>query len=325
MSRQRLDYIDTLKGFAIIFVVLLHCFVFVPIYTPSIAAIPLFFVLSGLFHNDNQRWYRFVGKLAFTLLIPYIAYNIIPAIATYLLNCIRPILPNHHDLWAIFYTDNIDDLINYPLWFLPALFVTQVIFMIISTLCRQAGRWGRILLGILAITIGYVGYRLPALPLFVDKGITGVMFYAIGYLAAHTPLLKNNGRYDTIGYLLIVPMAALYLLTRNRIDMAFNAYGMPYGVLIIHIFSLFVASLYLCKLIQRLPLVTYMGRNSLIVLCTHAIIITPLYLLLRRYSHTTYDPFILAVAVIALLYYVAIPFCRKFLPLISGIKPQQRK
>ena len=322
MSR-RLDYIDTLKGFAIIYVVLLHCFVFVPIYTPSIAVIPLFFILSGLFHKGDKPFGLFIGKQAFTLLIPYATYNIIPHLICMLLNKAQFFLPNNHDILSPFYAHHIDQLINYPLWFLPALFVAQVIFYFIEKISSKCGRWGFAITSFSALAIGYIGYCCELLPFFIDRGLVGVMFYCMGYLVAHTPMWKNPTRYDKVGYCLIIPFAILYLLTRNRIDMAFNTYNMAYVTLIIHIFALFAATLYGCKLIKKVPLITYMGRHSLIVLCTHAILIAPLYIILHRFIHTPYNPFILATIVIILLYYVAIPFCRKFLPYISGITPRR--
>ncbi len=322
-KNSRLEYIDTLKGGAIIFIVLLHCFVFLPIYKPSISAIPLFFVISGLFCNGDKKWGDFLRKQFYTLIIPYISYNLIVGIFIYALSAVGVNLPYEHDILSIFYTDIFYELPNYPLWFLPALFVSQVVFMIILKLCRYLNYKPRIVaITITTAIIGYIGYKSQPLPLFFDRGLLGVVFYAIGFLFSQTPLWNKPDKYNKIGYYLIVPSIIIYLLTRHCIDMAYAYYDMPYHILLINIFALFISSLYICKLIKSIPIVTYLGRHSLIVLCTHCIIITPLNIILQKICTETnlfYTPFILGVLVIVLLNYLIVPFCTKFLPVISGI------
>lgn len=323
-NNHYLPYIDTLKGFAILYVVLVHSFAFIYIDT-TFTVIPLFFVLSGLFHNTNESISKFFIKRIYTLLIPYIAYNLIIWLELKALQLMGVDIPYIRNPLYIFFASYDYDLNNYALWFLPTLFISEVIFMAVDRLSRlMPHKMQNIIITIASLVIGYIGYSSEEnLILFFDKGMACTPFYCMGYLFAQSPLWNKPKRYDKIGYYLIVPMIVTYILTRADLDVAKGIYEQYFSLLIINIASLFMALLYICKLVKNVPIINYFGRNSLIILCTHIILVIPIYGL---YTNICKEPllYILTeISVIILLYFPTIPFCRRFLPYISGVKPQK--
>lgn len=75
MSSKRISYLDILKGFGIFFVVFGHV-----IHNSILREyiwnfhMPLFFIVSGLFHNSNITFRSFLLKRIKSIYIPYILF-----------------------------------------------------------------------------------------------------------------------------------------------------------------------------------------------------------------------------------------------------------
>ena len=79
-----------------------------------------------------------------------------------------------------------------------------------------------------------------------------------------------------------------------------------------------VALLLLCKSIKHLPVVSYIGRYSIISLCLHHLIYRPLQLLVRTQPCLQeYEIYIVSLLTIALCM-LSIPICIKYLPYVTA-------
>ena len=130
--KERIDWPDIAKGLGIFLVVLGHNSIpsgfFGWIYSFHM---PLFFYLSGfLFSNDkyNSTW-ELVLKKAQTLLLPYLSFFIL--IYVYWLFVIQKVWLNQtgsfQPILDFFYGSTHLKTIFTPLWFLPTLFITEII------------------------------------------------------------------------------------------------------------------------------------------------------------------------------------------------------
>lgn len=319
---RRYDYIDTLKGGAIIFVVLYHSQFLSLFYVPSAVRPPLFMMISGLLFKENEPWGVFFKKCIGVLVIPYIAFNILGGIETNLLHACGINAPQC-DIAKTFYATTPEQLPNTPTWFLLTLFFVMILVKCLMWMIRPLPKWLRLLLvTVVAIAGGYMAYSISSddvhLPLFFEITFMGILFYLLGYLFARLPVIAYDKRYDRVGYALIIPLLVVYALLREYISMATCSYLLPYWQLLLMITSLFVALFYLSKLVGYVPFVTYMGRNSLIVLCTHFMLL-PFFMgpLLRVFSNDV-SIVITSIGLLILLRWVVVPFCKKYLPWISG-------
>ena len=78
-----------------------------------------------------------------------------------------------------------------------------------------------------------------------------------------------------------------------------------------------MAVLFLCKIIKRLPFISYFGKYSIIPLCVHHLIYRPLKLVLTQFNISGGG--ILALSTI-LLCWACIPLCIKLIPWFTAQK-----
>lgn len=132
-NKNRIEYIDLMKGICIILIILLHNHIHSS--NDSIndilrnMRIPLYFCLSGLFFKEYNGFCDFITRKFNKLIIPFIFFAYFPyalceiglnyerSIKTYLLMSIIPY--------------------NYPLWFLRCLFVTYILYFLFHKITKR--------------------------------------------------------------------------------------------------------------------------------------------------------------------------------------------
>lgn len=321
-DRQRYDYIDTLKGGAIIFVVLYHSQFLSLVYTPNSVRPLLFMIISGMFFKETLTWSEFFKRNIMGLILPYIAYNLLCGVEYNVLHACGVNMPLQ-DVAATFYASLPHQLPNTPTWFLVTLFITSFLFRcMVSIIDLIIPQHRTIVIAAMALIVGGVGYYIGHCgihtPLFPEVALTGVVFYTMGYMFSRFPGIEYNKSRDTIGYLFIIPCLMVYLLLRGYVSMAENNYSVPYWQLLMMMASLYVGVFYLCKLIGRVPMVTYLGRYSLIVLCTHLMVIPLLMGACLRFMGHDAAVVVTSITTLVMLRWIVVPLCVKYLPWISG-------
>ena len=131
--KQRITYVDAMKGLSILLVVLLHCHGWFGdiLYNPELnnmlrlLRLPLFFCLSGLFFKRLDGFRPFVTKKINQLVIPYFFLALIPF-------CLFAFLYNDRYDDPIFYLLAVLRPYNLPLWFLRVLFLVYILYYVID-------------------------------------------------------------------------------------------------------------------------------------------------------------------------------------------------
>lgn len=335
MSQQarRIDFIDLAKGFCIFLVVFYHfCGEDLGFDNPfniflRTFRMPLYFILSGLFFKEYEGFIGFLKRKVNKLLVPLFFFSCISAFIFFLIhNCwntadyIKSIVLG---LWE----ENIVG--NMPLWFLWCLFLNNILFYIIL-LCTKEKTHFMLKLSIICILCGITGYILGkkniALPLFLDTTLTTIPFFAFGYcLRKYTQVLYAN-RFDKYLGVQVLTDFLIVAIFMQRFDLYTNS--MQYC----SIYSLYVCgiagslgTLSLAKLFHKLPFLSYLGRYSIIILCTHMIpgsylfLFAPLKVFFCIQSSFLFHLFLLIVLLI-LEYTVIIPIFKKYLPYFTAQK-----
>lgn len=321
-TKKRIAFIDLAKGICIIEIVIGHSgfSLFDKIPGLSIAAMPLFFIMSGMFTNIQNNWSTFIIKKINSILIPFLFFYTLGYVGFYLIQVFTPNLLIT-DARGIFDMFNNRQFFNGPIWFLLCLFWCNVIFYTISLyIPKDSIRIILVcLLGVLGWYMGNVQHLF--IPLFIDVAFTALPFFTFGYYLRKTDILYPN-KYDKYNMLftIILWAIAIVLTKTTHFRLSFHYNGLEgWSTYIISITSA-LSILFFCKIIKHIPLVSYMGRYSLILLCTHHMIYRPVKVILDRMGFDG-ELLSIAVAVITLLLSTAlIPLCIKYIPWFTAQK-----
>lgn len=298
---MRLHLIDALKGFGIMLVVFAHHSLPVSLnnYIYSFH-MPLFFFVSGFlfdFGKYAESASSFVKKKFRSLIVPYFYFAVLTYLFYFLLDKVLPFGFFEHStlydvIYTILYAPGDSNLINPPLWFLPCLFVTVLLFYGFSKMCY--GKPRKLVLWIIAA--GVIGYLYPEyvpfrLPWTADVALSAVVFYGAGNLfkkftdseveSESGIILKADSNLREmfpqvrkflpgvfillnllyLGYVLEFPMT-------DETNMNVMEYGSFFWFYLLAFSGIFTI-VYFFKKIGSSRILEYYGRNSLIVLALH--------------------------------------------------------
>lgn len=320
-TKKRIEFIDLAKGVCIIMVVLVHCGVDIPITGFGMLRMPLYFMLSGLFFRDYGGVLQHTCKKINKILIPFIFFYIIAYIPYYLFEYFKPGLIKT-DANGILDLFNNRQFFNGPIWFLLCLFWANLIFCLIKVnICKEYLRGGVVfLIGVMGVLLGK--WRI-FIPLFVDVAMSALPYLYMGYLLTKTTLLFPN-KYDKYNFLVA---GCCYFVTFaicqfvGNTYMSFHYNRMNGNILLNYLgsFCCVISIMMICKIIGKLPIVSFCGRYSIIILCLHHMIYRPLKLVVGTFITTQYENLIVAGGTIAICI-ALIPVCVKYLPWFTAQK-----
>lgn len=320
-GKKRIVFIDLAKGVCIILVVLLHSGYLMDVPALKALRMPLYFILSGLFFKDYGGVLNLIVKKTNKLLIPFWSFVIIYLLISIVTSPRAAFLPKVvDDILQPFTEPSVNNL---PIWFLLCLFWVNLIYCIIN---RNVGNiWLRAAL-ILVIGCG-VGYYVSVhniyLPLFFASALSATPFFFIGVCLRKLPVLykTEHDRFYLLAFVLAAVAAVTYCVLNGTpfIDFRSNVYQGNIVEIYLVAVVLVIALLLICKAVEWLPLVSYIGRYSVIVLCCHAIFID--YAYLPYYFCVGRDVTALESVVISwILCWLCIPVLKTFVPYITAQK-----
>ena len=293
---MREKWIDAVKAIAMLFVLLGHAGVKIP-YVSSLAVlfyVPVFFVLAGYLHHHRpeETYSAYVKKRAKRLLFPYFGYSFFLLLfsigketAAGRLNLTEVL----RSLGGIFYGVNtipapeslesvykpLLNIWNAPMWFLPALFLAEIIFEGMLRLFRENRRpllWGCVWCTICGMLLSDI------VPLLLPWSIASVLLSEV--LLATGWELKNH---RTMEVLVQKPwLIALLLLTAGVLRKQNGAMNISIGIwgrsVVVGMLAVLAASVAVMALVCRWDTLFpakwkdglhTIGRNTMPVLCLH--------------------------------------------------------
>jgi len=333
--RDRIAYIDLAKGICISIVMLFHIkeslhrqYLIDPILF-TCCMLPPFFFLAGAFLKEETTFRRFLIKKVNRLLLPFAFFYLTTAV----------LLPNalHHlfgtdfatvlgwpSLWAFIYPCAYP---NIPLWFLWCLFVMAILFRAMLHFSRKCfprhAPAATAAMTVLCAAIGtYAGYRLPTDIAHLVSALSNMPFLGLGYLAAQTGLMRRLTHLAAPRRLCLAALALAVMLLSYIPLLQYTAVADTITCYLCKTAGiLFIITL--ASLARHIPLLSYLGSNTIIVLLTHGLLLRAAAPLIRRLALAT-QPDIALFAVwtaMALAYYLITPLCKRYLPHVTGQKP----
>lgn len=284
MTAKRLNYLDMAKGIGIILVVAGHsgmCGDGLLAWLSSFH-MPLFFVISGMLLSHRQEETRpltqSVQRKARSILLPYFTFSLI-----YLLIELVYRLWKHQELSL---SDAVLQSVSFygisVLWFLPALFAGELLFLFIRKKTRH-------LLTIISCgVLCFVGVFCRNLYAAYDHPVSGSLFFVwLGYLIHAGIRMSIALAFLAAGY---YSMMLLKRLQNRLLSLAAAVLFFAVNLCLVRLngstdfrslsldnpFLYFVGALtgslaviLLCQSLPKLKLLSYLGANSLIIMVTH--------------------------------------------------------
>lgn len=326
-ENNRIEYIDLAKGVCIILVVFMHIVPELGNGNPYLLNLrmPLYFCLSGMFFKTYGEFKGFIVKKTDRLLVPFIAWYII----SYLIYYIRVFFLGHPE--HIFRVTDLflePEFYNGSIWFLLSLFWVNILFYSIHSITKKEIL--RATLVVAYATVGWIwSFSGKGNFLYLGTSLTSLPFFYIGTLLIKNGVVNQvkDLKRDIIT-LAICGIIIFFTISLHQDPVAHIFYlnhlidGNPL-YLYCGASSMVILTFIICKYVKRVPLVSYLGRFSIIVLLTHGLIKN---ILTRSLAHftgmdTENVTFHLILFSITLgLMFLIIPICKKFLPSICAQK-----
>ncbi len=294
MEKKRIYYLDIAKGLGVVLVILGHI---VDLTIPTRQFItsfhmPLFFILSGMIIHVTEETERdmksIVKRKLRSIAMPYFSFSLL----SLMVEAVAIVLFNN-GLWSTF-REHLFATVCLAgasvFWFLPALFFGELLFIAVR---KRTGNAACCVLTALLAAAAYLaceqagrvlaGYGEEAWYLYAQLLINSFfrIFIAAGFIAAgyfadglFRSISKSFVRSAALGALLLVLTA--FVSVRNGItDMNYMVYNNVLFYLVTSLSGSF-GILFLSRALEKwhtaLPMrvCMYYGKNSLIVLMTHA-------------------------------------------------------
>lgn len=276
-NQKRLDYIDILKGIAILSVVIGHMGMSAIDKAIYSFHMPLFFLISGYFLTAEKNFRDYAKDKIRQLIKPYI----FTCIALLILSVLSNLVLGKNEkivgdllkwIYAALYGSCND--YQYPyyikgigiIWFLPAL-----VWGLIIVKWFMNKKYGKICIFLLAC-IAYVSSKYIWLPWSIQAGAVAAVYIYIGVL-----LRKNNFFEKPLNRILLIISVFVWIaeiMLNISMDMAKNHFDGIFsiaGAVIICYSILCIAK----KINITFPLLKrifcFYGKNSLIIICFHTI------------------------------------------------------
>lgn len=250
------------------------------LYMGTYFRMPLYFFLSGLFFKKYSSYFDFLIRKTNKLFVPYIIFAIAGVAYSLLMPEKLPSRRTWQDLYPFL-----------PIWFLWCLFMMNNLFYLIRSIANDNEVLVFATVGIMGV-MGYYSGESYVRILHLRTVFTAMPFFVAGYAVRnHTKFLTRKAKKRE---LLIAAIATLMLLMLTRsngkagIFYINNIYEVPIWALYIGGALGVYAILTISSIIKHLPMVSYLGRYSIVVLITHYPII---YLMPKCWSRMLFRGF----------------------------------
>jgi len=315
---KRIRWVDIAKGIGILLVVLGHCQIsetMLEIITSF--HMPLFYFLAGYVYCPAKHSFSsFFKSRMKTILCPYVCFTVLSVVASF---C-RKLLGQEISLEIIFDKFVLIGAVesNRPLWFLRSLFVVQILFFFYQRFRKKqfSGYVEIYLMMILAFALDWNLWM---------RSVNGFVFYALGYYTKEARLMDHVRR---LRYLVCVISAFVFccafVYSPESFSIGSNDHLISY-VITTHAGSLFILSLSMCLEAMKIRVLDYLGKNSLVILCTHILVKDAISVFLKLFfkNYTYMDEIsngnaVLTTAIICIGSCVVAEIIKRYCPFVLG-------
>ena len=296
MQQKRLDYLDMVKGIGILLVVLGHMediSTELRIWISSFH-MPLFFIVSGILiavkNEQDSDFSKILYKKWKGIIVPYLWFSL----SYFVIDIANVTIIGNIDT-RTFIVDTISSLTFYGmsvLWFLPALFVSSVSFIYLKK--KLSDKIVLPALLVIAVTAYIIKiefakiYDMNADSLLITSLINIVYIFlrawiAMSYLGYafyirkwYEAQVNGNEKFKTLDNRIFYLLVGIVLLVINIVVGMKNQCVDLRNILLNNVLLYYLAAftgsfaiISICKAIPKINIITYFGKNSIIVMACH--------------------------------------------------------
>lgn len=331
---KRIEWVDLLKGIAILWLILYHLHVFEWMRSP----VPVFFFLSGLFFSEGKSLGMFVKKKAKALLVPLLFFFVLGVAASMLYAVLLNESFSFPPLWRFATLIPADAEVTNPMgvgaiWFLMSLFEIYVIYYLLRMVSKSP--WWLIAASILlflvsCITMGYYAHGSLFYLLYTFQ-------FCIFFCLAE--LLREKFLFGKIPvWLFVVSMVAWvsrFVIPDNLLNFSQILFFLGGGVSwLISEVGLIIVLVWLCKQLSSIKLISeskvcrfmaFEGRNSLTILGVHMLIMGMASVLLKHFIPVGGLFYLLLFFIILIVCNICIVLFNRYVPFLVNHKSAKTK
>ncbi len=295
LKNERIDFLDAAKAFGIYLVILGHIVLIYwkPFRFIFAFHIPLFFVVAGFIWGQREipKFTDFIKKL--------VKYYLIPLLVVFLLGIIQCFLvPTESCNSDSFFTSGtLRDLLegHYRFsyfgasWFLICMFWAQLFFYLLMYAREKMKKYQYVLLFIIVLLLAVFSLDIFSfvpfigrLPLKIDSAFMATVFMVVGFYASKlyskctkTIFKAAWKRYLLAAAMVIAGFTIVYFVSfkgNTYVNLADAVYARPERYLIGSVSGSF-AVIGLGILCEKSKVLSYIGKNTLIIFLSHYVII----------------------------------------------------
>lgn len=277
----RINWLDTARGIAIILVIIGHANFPEELRTIVYAFhMPLFFFLNGfLLLKKEENFKVFFIKRTKSLVIPYVFYNVVLIIFYWLLWTISRNENLYQDILskviAIPVAIRIDDIFDSRLWFLPCLFISNILIYFSFKIFNKS--WGAVFIVSIIFSLIGIGLNINdrlVLPWSLDASLMICIFIVTAIIIREKKLLNVFIGNKCIVLSFILYTLFTYLNYRYNSNRGINIYEANYGCYLYFYVASFTGIFVVLKISYNIGsnrILEFFGRNSLTIYVTHYI------------------------------------------------------
>ncbi|MGV3696149.1 acyltransferase family protein [Flavobacterium sp.] len=324
-SDKRINWIDQVRGITIFLVVYGHNFPFNEKYIYSFH-MPLFIILAGFFHSKTAYSGQ-IQKRAKAILVPYFIWSTFLFFVWFFVTSrfgenVQLRLSPLKNFIGVFYAQGDRDYMDWgiPMWFLPAIFLTFLIFHFILKIKSSYLMFATLIL-LIGLGFFYSGLGYPNLPWSINIAFVCLCFYTFGFYSLDK--INSIPKKTSILLALLMGLANFLLYSYNiKIDM----YRAIYGNEFLFIVNGLTGSLFLIFLFRSFPLfgfLAFIGKFSLVILALQLLAMSFIKFVLlylfgpSDFNFSEWERFGYAVLQITLMI-PAFFIINKYIPILNG-------
>ncbi len=244
--------------------------------------VPLFFLVSGWlasgYASRATGLSQTVSKQARSLLLPYVVFYLLGYAYWLLTRNIgeKAARWGSHPWWepivAMFTGIGPDLYVQPPLWFLPVMLVTVVGYLLLR-------RWlSPVVIAVASLVVAWFWMHwFPAQGVRIFFGLdvlpVSLCFYALGALLIHLSPHLPKSLVGSVLATVVLAIAVAWLADVNgRIDVNMLEFGRNHALFLLSAVLGSLMVICAARLVQGWAWVQWIGRNTLLILCTHMLV-----------------------------------------------------
>ena len=331
--KERVKWVDVLRGIAMFFVIFGHAFVskdnFIRTYIYSFH-MPLFFLISGLTYKKSElKFKEFFFKKCKNLLLPYLFINIFVFIVKLILQYSLG-LYNVNLLKSLgsFFIGLGKDLPCIQSWFLISLFIVEILFYLIQRFAKNEK-----ITVLSVVLLAAAGFILSVFSfsflqvLHIGASLIGLLFFALGYYFTNQIRVIDkfiNKKISILVPVVFLPLGFFTAFINGRISMNDNHYNNILLFLISSLLSILSLIIISEKISKFDFLFSYVGKYSLFFFGYHGFVLTVFRKYLPIFVSNNVLTFLTAVITILIMFPLAKPVVEHIPILVGRIKDKKR-